>query len=52
MEANTPLTDPEVACLPSCVDAAHPCRYEPITAAAFLRGRIDGTIPLDDDRSP
>jgi isopenicillin N synthase-like dioxygenase len=38
----------EVACLPPCVDAAHPCRYEPITAAAFLRGRIDGTIPLAD----
>lgn len=44
--------DPEtvVACIPSCVDADHPCRYEPITAAEFLRGRIDGTIPLDDVR--
>ena len=47
-----PDPETEVACLPSCVDAAHPCRYEPITAAAFLRGRIDGTIPLDDVRSP
>ena len=43
-----PDPDTEVACLPSCVDAAHPCRYAPITASAFLRGRIDGTIPLDD----
>lgn len=45
-----PDPETEVACLPSCVDAEHPCRYEPISAAAFLRGRIDGTIPLDDDR--
>jgi isopenicillin N synthase-like dioxygenase len=45
--------DPEtsVACIPSCVTAEHPCRYEPITAGEFLRGRIDGTIPLDDVRS-
>jgi isopenicillin N synthase-like dioxygenase len=44
--------DPEtiVGCIPSCVDDDHPCRYEAITAAAFLRGRIDGTIPLDDVR--
>ena len=32
-------------------DDEHPCRYEPITAGDFLRGRIDGTIPLDDVRS-
>jgi isopenicillin N synthase-like dioxygenase len=41
----------EVACIPSCVSARHPCRYPPITAGTFLRGRIDGTIPLDDVRS-
>jgi isopenicillin N synthase-like dioxygenase len=46
-----PDPETEVACIPSCVDAARPCRYEPISAAAFLRGRIDGTIPLDDARS-
>jgi isopenicillin N synthase-like dioxygenase len=40
----------EVACLPSCVTAERPCRYEPITASAFLQGRIDGTIALDDVR--
>ena len=45
-----PDPETEVACIPSCVDAAHPCRYEPITASEFLRGRIDGTIPLDDVR--
>jgi isopenicillin N synthase-like dioxygenase len=45
--------DPEttVACIPSCVSAARPCRYAPITAGEFLRGRIDGTIPLADVRS-
>jgi isopenicillin N synthase-like dioxygenase len=38
--------DPQtrVACLPSCVTTERPCGYEPITAAEFLRGRIDGTI--------
>jgi isopenicillin N synthase-like dioxygenase len=46
-----PDPETEVACIPSCVDADHPCRYEPITAAEFLRGRIDGTILLDDVRS-
>jgi isopenicillin N synthase-like dioxygenase len=40
----------EVACLPSCVTPARPCRYEPITASVFLQGRIDGTIALDDAR--
>jgi isopenicillin N synthase-like dioxygenase len=37
-----------VACIPSCVDAAHPCRFAPITAGEFLQGRIDGTIPTGD----
>jgi len=37
-----------VACLPSCVDADRPCRDEPVTASAFLDGRIDGTIPTGD----
>ena len=40
----------EVACIPSCVTPERPCRYEPITASAFLQGRIDGTIALDDVR--
>jgi isopenicillin N synthase-like dioxygenase len=35
-----------VACLPTCVDADHPCRYEPITAGQFLAGRIDGSIRI------
>ena len=36
-----PDPETEVACLPSCVDAAHPCRYEPITA---------GRLPARPDR--
>ena len=43
-----PDADTLVACIPSCVDAGHPCRFEPITAGAFLHGRIDGTIPTGD----
>lgn len=43
-----PDPDTVVSCLPSCVDAAHPCRFEPITATDFLRGRIDGTIATGD----
>jgi isopenicillin N synthase-like dioxygenase len=39
-----PDPETEVACIPSCVDDEHPCRYAPITAADFLRGRIDGRI--------
>jgi len=46
-----PDADAEVACLASCVSATQPCRYEPITAGEFLRGRIDGTIALDDIRA-
>ena len=42
-----PTTD--VACIPSCVATEHPCRYEPVTAAEFLQGRIDGTIVLDNN---
>jgi isopenicillin N synthase-like dioxygenase len=43
-----PDADTTVECIPSCVDDAHPCRFEPITAGAFLQGRIDGTIPTGD----
>lgn len=47
-----PDADTRVTCIPSCVDGEHPCRYEPITAGAFLQGRIDGTIPTGDGRHP
>jgi isopenicillin N synthase-like dioxygenase len=41
-----PDPETEVSCIPSCVSAAAPCAYEPITAGEFLQGRIDGTIPV------
>lgn len=37
-----------VECIPSCVDADHPCQFAPITSHEFLQGRIDGTIPTGD----
>lgn len=40
-----PDPDSIVDCLPSCVTADDPCRYEPVTAGEFLAGRIDKTIP-------
>ena len=43
-----PDPETEVACVPSCVSQDEPCRYPPITAGDFLRGRIDGTITLQD----
>jgi len=45
-----PDPDTVVECIPSCVTAQQPCRYEPITATEFLRGRIDGTIATGDGR--
>lgn len=36
-----PHPDTTVDCLDVCVDDAHPRRYEPVTAGAFLRQRID-----------
>ncbi|MDQ3310610.1 MAG: 2OG-Fe(II) oxygenase [Actinomycetota bacterium] len=45
-----PDPDTIVECIPSCVTAQRPCRYEPITATEFLSGRIDGTIATGDGR--
>ena len=45
-----PDPDTIVECIPSCVTAQRPCRYEPITATEFLSGRIDGTIATSDGR--
>jgi isopenicillin N synthase-like dioxygenase len=35
-----PNYDAELACLPTCVDAAHPSRYEPILAGDYMRAKI------------
>jgi hypothetical protein len=37
-----------VSCLPACVTAERPCRYEPVTASEFLAQRIaDGGYMRD-----
>jgi isopenicillin N synthase-like dioxygenase len=41
-----PAGDARVACLPSCTDAAHPPKYEPIDYGTYLRHRLTGAYPL------
>jgi isopenicillin N synthase-like dioxygenase len=36
-----PNADVEVACLPACVSAAHPARFEPVRYGDYLMARID-----------
>jgi isopenicillin N synthase-like dioxygenase len=38
-----PNPDASIACLPTCVSAERPARYQPTTGAAYLRGRLDAT---------
>lgn len=35
--------DAVIACLPGCVDAEHPARYEPVTVGAHLRAKLAGS---------
>ncbi len=35
-----PNYDTPIACLPSCQDAGHPPKYEPITAGEFCEARV------------
>jgi isopenicillin N synthase-like dioxygenase len=41
-----PAADARVECLPSCTDAAHPPKYEPIDYATYLRKRLTAAYPL------
>jgi isopenicillin N synthase-like dioxygenase len=41
-----PNPEAEIACLPTCTSADRPPRYEPITAADYLRQRLDATYGL------
>jgi isopenicillin N synthase-like dioxygenase len=34
----------EVACLPTCVDAAHPARYEPVNAEQYVLGKLRASM--------
>jgi isopenicillin N synthase-like dioxygenase len=38
-----------VSCLPACVSAERPCRYEPVTASEFLAQRIAAGGYMTDD---
>jgi isopenicillin N synthase-like dioxygenase len=38
-----PNPDAIVACLPTCISAAHPAKYSPITGGDFLRSRLEPT---------
>lgn len=38
--------DAVVSCLPSCADAHHPPRYEPITVAEHIRQKLEGSRGL------
>ncbi|AXS40929.1 2-oxoglutarate and iron-dependent oxygenase domain-containing protein [Breoghania sp. L-A4] len=38
-----PNPDATVACLPSCESAANPAKYPPVSAADYLKGRLDAT---------
>lgn len=38
-----PDPDAEVACLPTCADAVRPAKYPPVSAADFLRSRLEPT---------
>ena len=38
-----PNPDATVACLPTCVSAERPARYQPVSGADYLRGRLDAT---------
>lgn len=46
-----PDTETIVECLPSCVSADRPCRYQPVTAARFLAERTDSASEPHVDRA-
>ena len=38
-----PNPDAEVACLPGCLDAGEAARYPPVSAADYLKSRLDAS---------
>jgi len=40
----SPDDEAEIACLPSCCDAAHPAQFAPVAAAAYIRGKIEASM--------
>jgi isopenicillin N synthase-like dioxygenase len=45
-----PNPETVVECIPTCVTSDHPCRYEPVSAGAFLASRIDSPVEPYVDR--
>jgi isopenicillin N synthase-like dioxygenase len=39
-----PSDDAEIMCLPTCCDAANPPRFAPVTAGAYIRGKIEASM--------
>lgn len=39
-----PSDDAEIVCLPSCCDAAHPAKYGPVSAGAYVQGKIEASM--------
>jgi isopenicillin N synthase-like dioxygenase len=39
-----PSDDAEIICLPSCSDAAHPPKYGPVRAGAYVQGKIEASM--------
>jgi isopenicillin N synthase-like dioxygenase len=39
-----PDDEAEIACLPSCCDAAHPARYEPVRAGLYVQRKIEASM--------
>lgn len=41
-----PNEDHEVACLPSCADAAHPAQFEPVRAGDYIMSKLRASMEL------
>ena len=40
-----PNDDALIECLPSCVDAEHPAKYEPVRARAYIQSKLNASMP-------
>jgi isopenicillin N synthase-like dioxygenase len=40
-----PNDDALIECLPSCVDAAHPAKYQPVRASDYIQGKLNASMP-------
>lgn len=40
-----PNDDALIECLPSCVDAAHPAKYQPVRARNYIQDKLNASMP-------